>query len=774
MNRRILCICLFACLAAPSSAQSPALVEAPAERPASFFWGDFDQDGLADAFVIAPSAEGRLLKNRGDGTLEDVTEEAGLASARGASFALWEDFDRDGDLDLFVGTFGGSMLFANESNATFLDATQSAGLGRIRAAFDGGFLDYDQDGLPDLHVRTGEESLLYHNLGAGLFERVELGLAALSLPQETGGTREIDAQKPATARASEPARPASNPAFPHRPSGPESDETRGKLGRTPHFPVEIPEPREIGGSFPAGELDAGVCAETIEDSAVPGTCLFASSKPALGLLYPLSSNLFVDPTSGFVGMNDTTPSTRLDVSDPSTAPVSVIRADGAEGPTRGYLAAQGATDFDGVASADWLGQEIGVAGISTGTSATDNIGLVGHSNGVGVRGEFSGDPAGTFAELGTSSGVGVRADGSSLAGEFLGSVVVRAGNSVDGSVNVYDESAIRRIRLSPSSYQDQPGIKLFNDAGSETLEISGDLNDAGYLTLRAPDGSTRVVLNVPDLGASLEMRAADFSSTLLLDAEAANSGGLVSVGNNLAQPTVELIGDAGGRSNAGEIALRAGGADSVVIRGRDANGFGGEIHMTASRSAAPTVAIDSEYVGGGALALYEIDGSPMGGLIGSTFSLQNASGATTISFNRLTGAKSAVVDTPSYGQRLFYCMESPEVWFEDFGTARLEGGEVRVELDAIFLESVTIDEKNPIKVFITLHDDSPGVYVKKGVDHFVVHERSGGNGQVSFDWRVVAKRKNLESLRLEPFFEERGTEAGLGVGFAGPAIPNDG
>ncbi|UCF81158.1 MAG: hypothetical protein JSV08_01685 [Acidobacteriota bacterium] len=64
-----------------------------------------------------------------------------------------------------------------------------------------------------------------------------------------------------------------------------------------------------------------------------------------------------------------------------------VRGQGANAPTKGYLGVQGATDFDGVPTADWSGQEIGVAGISTGSTNTDNSGVLGHSNYTGVRGE---------------------------------------------------------------------------------------------------------------------------------------------------------------------------------------------------------------------------------------------------------------------------------------------------------------------------------------------------------------------------------------------------
>ncbi|UCF80833.1 MAG: hypothetical protein JSV08_10100 [Acidobacteriota bacterium] len=75
----------------------------------------------------------------------------------------------------------------------------------------------------------------------------------------------------------------------------------------------------------------------------------------------------------------------------ATGGYGAVRGDGDAGPTRGYLGVQGATDFDGVGSADWNGLEIGVAGISTGaTTPGDNIGVLGHSNSTGVKGEAIG------------------------------------------------------------------------------------------------------------------------------------------------------------------------------------------------------------------------------------------------------------------------------------------------------------------------------------------------------------------------------------------------
>ncbi len=114
-----------------------------------------------------------------------------------------------------------------------------------------------------------------------------------------------------------------------------------------------------------------------------------------------------------------------------------------------------------------------------------------------------------------------------------------------------------------------------------------------------------------------------------------------------------------------------------------------------------------------------------------------------------TGTKSAVVDTNSYGKRLLYSQESAEVWFEDFGSGQLVAGVVTINLDPVFLETVTIDDTHPLKVFVTPTEDCNGIYVAKGLTSFDAHELKGGASNATFDYRVVAKRKNFEDARLE-------------------------
>ncbi|MCH2020934.1 MAG: hypothetical protein MK207_00535 [Saprospiraceae bacterium] len=109
----------------------------------------------------------------------------------------------------------------------------------------------------------------------------------------------------------------------------------------------------------------------------------------------------LDGANTNVGIGTTSPTAKLEVDFNSNNDFAALKASGQYGPSNGYLGIQGKNDFDGVTTADWSGQEIGIAGISTGSSSTDNYGVKGHSNGVGIRGEHS--TSGNFAELGTTT-----------------------------------------------------------------------------------------------------------------------------------------------------------------------------------------------------------------------------------------------------------------------------------------------------------------------------------------------------------------------------------
>jgi len=110
--------------------------------------------------------------------------------------------------------------------------------------------------------------------------------------------------------------------------------------------------------------------------------------------------------------------------------------------------------------------------------------------------------------------------------------------------------------------------------------------------------------------------------------------------------------------------------------------------------------------------------------------------------------KSAIVKT-SQGALKLYSQESPENWFEDFGEGQLSNGLIHIELDGLFLETVTTNDRHPMKVFIQLNDDCNGVYVKRGTTGFDVIELQDGESNARFTYRVVAKRRGFENTKME-------------------------
>jgi hypothetical protein len=111
-----------------------------------------------------------------------------------------------------------------------------------------------------------------------------------------------------------------------------------------------------------------------------------------------------------------------------------------------------------------------------------------------------------------------------------------------------------------------------------------------------------------------------------------------------------------------------------------------------------------------------------------------------------TGAKSAAVRANGDLRRV-YSLESPESWFEDFGSGQLTAGQAIVSLEPGF---ASIVHTGGYRVFLTPQGDCRGLYINnKSGESFSVHEVQGGTSNVAFDYRIVAKRADIEGARLE-------------------------
>lgn len=112
-----------------------------------------------------------------------------------------------------------------------------------------------------------------------------------------------------------------------------------------------------------------------------------------------------------------------------------------------------------------------------------------------------------------------------------------------------------------------------------------------------------------------------------------------------------------------------------------------------------------------------------------------------------SGTKAATVRTPE-GPKELYSQESPELWFEDFGSATIQNGIAVVALASDYSQTVTVDASHPMHAFLTPNGDMGNWWVEYSGTTFIVHAPNAGNG-TSFDYRVVAKRKGFEDLRLK-------------------------
>jgi enediyne biosynthesis protein E4 len=166
---------------------------------------DFDRDGWPDIYVVnsGEGSKNALYRNMHDGSFKDVASEMGIANVNqpgtGVSTgAVWGDYDNDGYEDLFLIKWGRPELYHNDQGHGFTRVSEQAGLPPWINANTAVWFDYDGDGLLDLfvggyyaenidlwHVATtrimpdsfeyatnGGRKYLFHNLGHGKFEEV--------------------------------------------------------------------------------------------------------------------------------------------------------------------------------------------------------------------------------------------------------------------------------------------------------------------------------------------------------------------------------------------------------------------------------------------------------------------------------------------------------------------------------------------------------------------------------------------------------------------------
>ncbi len=310
-TRKSLIALLSLAVAAPAAAQTQASqagnagkVAQPAGQQILLQWGDFDADGLTDALAITPERGLKLMRNSGDGGFEDATAKARLAGVSGASFGVWQDYDQDGRVDLFVGTQAGpSRLFRNEGGS-FIDVTSQVGIDADGVDHSASWVDYDGDGRLDLHLNYDASNVFFHALPGGTFERI--ALPATLVEPSTAQTSILvnPVVKPAASAAAEADQGA--------PGG------RQGSGRRPVYQSNS----SVGGGGALSGAEGESAGTVTSDLGVPtslgliaqglwdletGDIVRASVEPTLGELYPLGDDFFVQQGTGDIGVGTINP-----------------------------------------------------------------------------------------------------------------------------------------------------------------------------------------------------------------------------------------------------------------------------------------------------------------------------------------------------------------------------------------------------------------------------------------------------------------------------------
>lgn len=161
-----------------ADATFPAGIDTTDRNSKSCAWGDYDNDGWVDLYVVnyvtanpdLTYQENQLFRNKGDGTFEEVGVQLGVNSRSYTFQAVWTDVDRDGWIDLYLSTDHGAnrnipnQLFRN-IRGKFVEIGPESGTDVGLNSMGLACGDWNRDGLPDFYLTNTNPTIPETGIG---------------------------------------------------------------------------------------------------------------------------------------------------------------------------------------------------------------------------------------------------------------------------------------------------------------------------------------------------------------------------------------------------------------------------------------------------------------------------------------------------------------------------------------------------------------------------------------------------------------------------------
>jgi hypothetical protein len=393
-------------------------------------------------------------------------------------------------------------------------------------------------------------------------------------------------------------------------------------------------------------------------------------------------------------------------------------------------------------------------GVSATTSSSSGSGLYGAGNGAGVTGTTSTSTGSGVVGANTATSgnaYGVYGQSSSFTG--TGVYGTGSGSGVTGSTSTPAGSGVVGVNLATSG----PGYGIYGQSNAGTgvfgtgpsYGVYGQSNDVGVYGT-GPDfgvyGSSSVIGVYGTTSSTIDGESAVVgNATGLSGATSGVSGsssspggaGVYGVGVSTSSVGSSFFGTGaygvwGDTDAASGIAVLATTDNDVaLIAENDSNAYATVVFTNLGKAG------NGEVTKQNSLLMAAYGGNTRKGCTIDTGGTLDCDGTVT-----------AVVPANSGASKVsLYAVQSPENWFEDFGSSELVDGVAIVALDSVYAQTVNTDME--YHVFLTPRGECEGLYVgATTAGSFEVRELHHGTSNIKFDYRIVARRKGYETVRL--------------------------